>query len=258
MRTVDLTLDLKNAKSKSPPEQRAQPMSRGPSIDCGGGFKTHTTQTNIRHKATGGTWQALELNLAKTYLNAKTGKQGCFAMGIPKNCVGNVARAINKLSMFLVILHRATSAKNATALYVLHKDFLASLKAYAHLTLESRDNIDLVWKDVKCPNGDRNAQIVGTIYSCGGGYRCFIMETTMHREGEHTWTSSNSSWTSYEIHIEKSYTSKTGVPSHFTMSVPARHVPRVRLALSVHAVILGEGQMLMHELENVLAEGRKE
>jgi hypothetical protein len=247
IRTVDLTLDLKYARIKSTPEKRAQPQSLGPSFDCGGGFKTHTTQTAVRHKATGGTWQALEINLAKNYMNAKTGKLGCFAMSIPKNCVGNVSRAINKLSMFLIIMHRATSAKIATALTVLHKSFLAALKAHTHLSLESRDNIDLVLSDLMLKNGEKNAQIVGTVYSCRGGFRCFLMETTMNREGmagEHAWTS-------YEIHIKKSYISKTGVPSHFTMTVPAKHVSRVRLSLNVHVVVVGEGQMLMHELESV-------
>jgi hypothetical protein len=77
--------------------------------------------------------------------------------------------------------------------------------------------------------------------------RCFLRETTVNREGmagEHAWTS-------YEIHIEKSYMSKAGTPSHFTTTLPAKHVSWVCLALNVHATLVGEGQMLMLELEGV-------
>jgi hypothetical protein len=161
MRTVDLTLNMKHARIKSTPEQRAQPQSLGPSFDCGGGFKTRTTQMVVCHKATGGTWRALEVVLAKDYINAKTGKLRCFAISIPKNCVGNVARAINKLSMFMIIMHRATSARNVTAIRVLHKSFIAALEAHTHLTLESRDNIELVSSDIMLKNGEKKVRNVG-------------------------------------------------------------------------------------------------
>ena len=246
-RTVDLTLDMKHAKIKLTPEQRALPMNVGPSFDCGGGFQTRTTQTTVRHTATGGTWRALEALIAKEYINGKTGKLGCFGISIPKNWVGNVARAINKLSMLMILMHRATSAKNATPIKVLHKSFLAAFEAYSHLSLESRDNIDLVTSDVMMKNGEKKVRNVGTNFSCGGGFNCFLMETTVCREGmagEHAWTS-------YEIHIEKSYISKVGTPARFTMTLPAKHVSRVRLALNVHAMIIGEGEMLMLELEGV-------